>query len=201
MLRAGAVADAETVFGARQPGVRVVTIDPTRNAAGGAGSGGDAPSGVGSDGPVQPGPGRPGPGRPGPGYTEDGGHPLPAPAVEQAICTTGHTPVTVDVHGNPLDVGREQRLFTPKQRIALAIRDGGCRWRGCGMPASYCEAHHIDTWATHGGRTDIDRGILLCRFHHMNLHHHRYRITRDRHGPFLLHPPDSSEPTELPTRS
>ncbi|MGV9769044.1 DUF222 domain-containing protein [Microbacterium sp. NPDC003461] len=126
VLRAGAVADAETVFGARQPGVRVVTIDPTRNAAGGAGSGGDAPSGVGSDGPVQPGPGRPGPGRPGPGYTEDGGHPLPAPAVEQAICTTGHTPVTVDVHGNPLDVGREQRLFTPKQRIALAIRDGGC---------------------------------------------------------------------------
>lgn len=232
VLRAGAVADAETVFGARQPGVRVVTIDPTRHAAGGAGSGGDAPSGTAGTGAAPSGTGgvastrgngagrtgsghpptrdttgtptvngRAGPGRPGPGYTEDGGHPLPAPAVEQAICTTGHTPVTVDARGNPLDVGREQRLFTPKQRIALAIRDGGCRWRGCGMPASYCEAHHIDTWAAHGGRTDIDRGILLCRFHHMNLHHHRYRITRDHHGPFLLHPPDSSEPTELPTRS
>ncbi|GAB2515460.1 hypothetical protein GCM10027064_11540 [Microbacterium petrolearium] len=203
VLRAGAVADAETVFGARQPGVRVVTIDPTRHVAGGGGTGDGAPSGtaeVAGNGAGRT--GRTGPiPWPGPGYTEDGGHPLPTPAVEQAICTTGHTPVTVDAHGNPLDVGREQRLFTPKQRIALAIRDGGCRWRGCGMPASYCEAHHIDTWAAHGGRTDTDRGILLCRFHHMNLHHHRFRITRDRHGPFLLHPPDSSEPTELPTRS
>jgi hypothetical protein len=197
VLRAGAVADAETVFGARQPGVRVVTIDPTRDATcnptrpDGAASGsiGD------TDSPA------PAPARPGPGYTEDGGHPLPAPAVEQAICTTGHVPVTVDAHGNPLDVGREQRLLTPKQRIALAIRDGGCRWAGCDMPASYCEAHHIDEWAAHAGRTDIDRGILLCRFHHMNLHHHRHRITRDRNGPFLLHPPDGSEPVELPTHS
>ncbi|GAB3281596.1 hypothetical protein GCM10027426_20520 [Microbacterium lacusdiani] len=73
-------------------------------------------------------------------------------------------------------------------------------WRGCGMPASYCEAHHIDEWAAHEGRTDIDRGILLCRFHHMNLHHHGHRITRDRGGPFVLHPP-GEEPVPLHSRS
>jgi hypothetical protein len=168
IIRAGAVADAETVFGTRQPGVRLVSVLEDGRVSG--------------------------------GHTEDGGHSLPAPAIEQAICTTGYTPVTVDASGNPLDVGREQRLFTPKQRIALAVRDGGCMWHGCGMPASYCEAHHIDEWSAHKGRTDIDRGILLCRFHHMNLHHHGHRITRERGAPFVLHPPDG-EPVPLHSRS
>ncbi|MBF0817527.1 DUF222 domain-containing protein [Microbacterium paludicola] len=165
VLRAGAVADAEKVFGTRQPGVRVVVV---------------------KDAPV--------------GHTEDGGHPLPAPAVEQAICATGFREVTVDPAGNPLDVGREQRLFTAKQRIALAVRDGGCVWPGCSIPASYCEAHHIDEWNAHGGRTDIGRGVLLCRFHHMNLHHRRHRITREGSGPFVLHPPDGP-PVELRPKS
>lgn len=192
LLHAGAVADAESVFGARQPGVRLVS---TVEALTGSRDGLGRPVGV--------------------GHTEDTGHPLPAPAIEQAVCTTGHTPVTVDVDGNPLDVGREQRLFTPRQRIALAVRDGGCMWPGCGMVASYTEAHHIDQWAADTGRTDIDRGILLCRFHHMNLHHHGHRITRaqprpkqdddrarntDGTGPFVLHPPDGP-PVVLASRS
>ncbi|GAA1724762.1 HNH endonuclease signature motif containing protein [Microbacterium paludicola] len=165
VLRAGATADAEKVFGARQPGVRVVVV---------------------KDDPV--------------GHLEDGGDALPAAAVEQAVCTTGTVEVTVDSCGNPLDVGREQRLFTPKQRLALAVRDGGCVWPGCTMPASYCEAHHIDEWAAHGGRTDIDRGVLLCRYHHMNLHHRGHRIRRDGTGPHMLHPPDGP-PRELRSKS
>jgi len=100
--------------------------------------------------------------------------------------------VTADACGNPLDVGREARLFTPRQRIALAIRDGGCMWRGCERPPSYCEAHHIDEWNRDRGRTDIDRGILLCRFHHMNLHHSGWRITREGKGDFALHHPDGT---------
>lgn len=119
-------------------------------------------------------------------YTEDGLVALPGNAVDQHICDTGAVPVRVDSCGNPLDVGREQRLFTPKQRIALAIRDGGCRWRGCDRPASYCEAHHIDEWQRDRGRTDIDRGILLCRFHHMELHHGGWRVTREGRGDFVL---------------
>lgn len=121
--------------------------------------------------------------------TEDYGHSLPPAAVDARVCDTGAVRVTVDTAGNPLDVGRERRLFTPTQRIALAIRDGGCRWRGCDRPASYGEAHHVDEWARDDGRTDIDRGILLCRHHHMQLHHGGWRITRVGRGDFLLHPP------------
>ncbi|PRB04039.1 hypothetical protein CQ044_12855 [Microbacterium sp. MYb64] len=125
--------------------------------------------------------------------TEDGLTALPAAVVERRICDTGTIPVTADASGNPLDVGRESRLFTPKQRIALAIRDGGCRWTGCDRPASYCEAHHIDEWARDNGRTDIDRGILLCRFHHMQLHHGQWHITRHRKDDFVLHHPDGEQ--------
>jgi hypothetical protein len=104
-------------------------------------------------------------------------------------CDTGTRTDIHDEHGNPLDLGREARLYTPQQRIALAIRDGGCRIPDCDRPASYCESHHIDEWSADLGRTDVDRGILLCRFHHMNLHHHGWRITRDGTADFVLHRP------------
>ncbi|BDZ40468.1 HNH endonuclease signature motif containing protein [Microbacterium suwonense] len=157
VLRAGVLADAESVFGTRQAGVRLVQVVD----ADGAGA------------PVA--------------HSEDHLISLPGSVAAQHICDSGTVTVTVDSCGNALDVGREQRLFTPKQRIAFAIRDGGCRWRGCDRPASYCEAHHIDEWMRDRGRTDIDRGILLCRYHHMTLHHGRWRITRDGKDDFVLH--------------
>lgn len=159
VLRAGAFADAESVFGTRQAGVRLVQVLDD--------AGKLAPT----------------------GHAEHGLTTVPSAAVEQHICDSGFVPVTVDSSGNSLDVGREHRLFTPKQRVGLAVRDGGCRWPGCDRPASYCEAHHCDHWTEHEGRTDIDRGILLCRFHHMNLHHHGWRLTRDGKEDFVLHPP------------
>lgn len=165
LVRAGALANAADVFGARQPGVRIVLV-------------GDA------DEPRDP------LGRLiKTGHAEDGGDALPGSVVDRNICTNGTVTVTVDRGGNPLDVGHEQRLFTAKQRIALAVRDGGCVAEGCRMPASYCEAHHIDHVATDNGRTDIDRGVLLCRFHHMQLHNNGWKIVRDGHGAFMLVPP------------
>ncbi|MGV9194872.1 HNH endonuclease signature motif containing protein [Microbacterium sp. MC2] len=183
VMRAGAVADAKDVFGVRQPGVRMVVVkDPT----------GDDGSGV-CAGP------RDAYGRLlATGYSEDRGHPLAGSVIDRNLCMHGSTEVTVDVCGNPLDAGREQRLFQPKQRLALAARDGGCMWPGCDMPASYCESHHIDPVAQ-GGRTDIDRGILLCKYHHLLLHNRGWRITRDGKDAFRLHPPSDTggPPTTL----
>jgi len=159
LIRAGALADPAAVFGTRQAGLRLVQKIDPDSAP--------APVAV----------------------TEDGLVALPAGVAERRVCEAGALLVTVDACGNPLDVGRESRLFTPTQRIALAIRDGGCRWTGCDRPASYCEAHHIDEWSRDDGRTDIDRGILLCRFHHMQLHHGGWRITRHRKDDFVLHHP------------
>jgi len=61
--------------------------------------------------------------------------------------------------------------------------------------------HHIDHYVEDEGRTDVDRGILLCRYHHMQLHHGGWKITRDGLGDFLLHPPPGrGEPITLPPR-
>ena len=103
--------------------------------------------------------------------------PVGIPAVERQICDTGIIPILFD--GNRVvDVGVPQRLFTRRQRLALAERDGGCRFPGCERPPSWTEAHHITQWAK-GGPTSIDNGILLCRHHHLLVHDHGWIIRRD----------------------
>lgn len=126
--------------------------------------------------------------------------------VERVGCSAGTVVLTVDGSaenaGQPLNLGRERRLFSRAQRIALAARDGGCRWPGCERPPSWCEAHHIDHWQRDGGRTDVADGILLCRHHHLLAHNNGWEIRRD--GPrYLLVPPDhpGGASREMPTRS
>jgi hypothetical protein len=67
--------------------------------------------------------------------------------------------------GLPLDVGRRYRTETPALRRALAARDRGCRFPGCGIPAVWCTAHHIRPWKR-GGRTRLPNLVLLCFVHH-----------------------------------
>ena len=179
VLKAGSVADAATVFGVSQAGVRLVQVvnreEYLREQAAIRSA---ALREVASGDPVAP-----------VTMLQENGSVLPASIGAKHICDTGMRPVIVSEQGDPLNLGREQRLYTAKQRVALAVRDGGCRWAGCDRPASYCEAHHIDPWQVDSGRTDVDRGLLLCRFHHLQLHNNGWRITRDGLGPFRLHPP------------
>jgi hypothetical protein len=158
LLRGGALADAASVFGARQAGVRILLTAEALDERDEEGR------------MVRI------------GRVEDGGDHLPPAQVERILCQAGHQEVVVDVTGRPLDVGREQRLYTPRQRIALAVRDGGCIMPGCDRPPSFCEAHHIDEWFRHRGRTDIDRGVLLCVFHHVHVHTTGARIELDQSG-------------------
>ena len=125
------------------------------------------------------------------GVVERSGESVSLPTVERLACAGGTQTVLLDSVGNVLDLGREQRLYSARQRVALAVRDGGCRWVGCDRPPSWTEAHHIDHWARDGGRTDLDRGILLCRHHHLRLHNEGWRIVR-RAGRFWLEPPPGS---------
>lgn len=180
VLRAGAIADATTVFGVKQAGIKLVQVVNRDDYLA-------TRTGAGSQPPVT--------------RLQESGITLPSGMGEKHRCNTGTQPVIVDETGDPLQVGREQRLFTTKQRVGLAIRDGGCRWTGCDRPASYCEAHHIDHWDEDQGRTDIDRGVLLCRFHHMQLHNNGWKITRDARGPFMLHPPSDTNSTKQATKA
>ncbi|MEX2528385.1 MAG: DUF222 domain-containing protein, partial [Gemmatimonadota bacterium] len=54
--------------------------------------------------------------------------------------------------GEPLHIGRRTRTIPPALRRALDLRDGGCRFPGCGL--RFTDAHHIVHWAD-GGETSL----------------------------------------------
>ncbi|MBG6239816.1 hypothetical protein IWX78_002806 [Mycetocola sp. CAN_C7] len=174
-LRAGSQADPSTIFGSRQPGVRVVIAHDQLASQTVTGQ----PDGT--------------------GFFEETGAAVPARLIRKQTCDAGTRTVLTDSGGNPLDVGRDQRLFTSTQRVALAIRDGGCEFPGCDRPPSFCEAHHINEWAKDGGGTDLADGILFCRHHHMLSHNNGWTVTR--HGSaYRMIPPKNVDLEQRPIK-
>jgi hypothetical protein len=103
------------------------------------------------------------------------GFPLTSPAAERLGCDAAVARLVFGPDGVPLDLGRSQRLFSPAQRRALAIRDGGCRFPGCTRPPRFTDAHHVVPWSQ-GGASDLDNALLLCRHHHRLVHEGGWRI-------------------------
>jgi hypothetical protein len=105
--------------------------------------------------------------------TLDTGDRISAATARRLACEAGVVPVVLGGGSQPVDVGRAKRYFTPAQRVAMGIRDGGCTARGCDAPPAMCHAHHGDPWSGHG-HTDLARGRLLCPFHHRRIHDPEY---------------------------
>lgn len=116
--------------------------------------------------------------------------PVSIETVERHVCNSGSIAVGLGAQGNVIDLGRESRLFTAQQKLALAVRDGGCMFENCDRRSSWTEAHHINHWARDGGRTDVADGILLCRHHHMLVHNNHWEIVREGAEYWLIPPPD-----------
>lgn len=123
----------------------------------------------------------------GPAWLDDVREPISAAMAGTVACDGGMRVVAVDAVGQPLWIGRRERLFTAAQRAALAVRDGGCVFPGCTAPPSWSQAHHIVHW-NKGGATDITNGVLLCAFHHRLLHDGQYSLRMTREGPEMLSP-------------
>ncbi|GAB2448539.1 hypothetical protein GCM10027029_03320 [Conyzicola lurida] len=160
LLQAGATADPTELLGDGGAAIRVLVTAPTLDS------------------------------RTGHGRIEGSPDPVSIETVERLVCTGTTTEVVFDDTGQALDVGREQRFFTRKQRIALTVRDGGCRFGACDRSPSMAEAHHINHWARDGGRTDIKDGILLCKFHHLLMHNNGWEIEREGSDYYLIPPLD-----------
>jgi hypothetical protein len=84
------------------------------------------------------------------------------------------------LHRTVLDVARDHRLATATQRLAMAMRDGGCVFPGCDAPPSWTDAHHVLHWQ-HDGPTDLANLASLCRHHHGVSHRNGWtmRATHD----------------------
>ena len=195
MVRIATRADTGAVFAQRQPSVRghVTLADLERRAAAAVAAGEEtsvaeeevvASEGFGAE------------GAPGYGYIEGSMASLSLESIERLACAAGYIPIFFD-NGQPLNLGRTQRLFTPQQRLVLAARDGGCIANGCDRPPSWCEAHHINHWHRDHGNTDTNDGVLLCHHHHMLVHNHGWEIIRI--GPdYWFIPPTNIDPEQKP---
>ena len=97
-----------------------------------------------------------------------------------------------DRAGRVLWLGRRRRLANAAQRLAVAIRDGGC-FR-CGAPMHRCELHHIREWHRDRGPTDIDNLVAVCRRHHKQLETHNLAVRGDPNGGYQAIPRDGPPP-------
>ncbi|MFX4288353.1 DUF222 domain-containing protein [Janibacter sp. G349] len=97
-------------------------------------------------------------------------------SVRKLACEAGVIPVVLGGDGEPLELGRATRFFTPGQKRLLWLRDGGCTFPGCTMPAHWTDAHHVQYWSL-GGRTDIGNAALLCERHHTRVHQQELTCT------------------------
>jgi hypothetical protein len=101
----------------------------------------------------------------------EGFGPIGPKLLAHLLCGAELTPFlikTVDKNIDVLDVGRTERLATPKQAKAIALRQQGiCAAPACRHPIAH--NHHI-AWWSHGGRTDLDNLIGLCRKCHSLVH-------------------------------
>ncbi len=113
--------------------------------------------------------------------TTDNGDILSPATVRHLACDAGIIPAVLGTNSELLDLGREERLATPAQVIALRHRDRGCSFPGCDRPPGWCQAHHVKHWLN-GGPTDLNNLALLCQRHHTIVHQHDYTATVTKTG-------------------
>lgn len=104
---------------------------------------------------------------------------VPAHVAARILCDGQIQAAITGADGEVLHLGRAKRLFTPAQRTALTLTYKTCAVGDCDIPAVWTEAHHVQWWSK-GGKTDIDNGILLCNYHHHQVHAGKLDIVPDR---------------------
>ncbi len=114
--------------------------------------------------------------------------PVSLRTVKQAICAGGFQKIIFGQNGEILHLGAKERFFTTGQRRGIAARDGGCVIPGCPVAAHWCEVHHVIPWQ-HGGKTDVDNGVLLCWYHHHSIDTSGWEIRMTGGKPQIKAPP------------
>jgi len=125
---------------------------------------------------------------------------VPAWMARRLACDCGVIPVVLGGAGEPLDLGRKTRTVSTALRRALMLRDGGCAFPGCTIPARWCDAHHMRHWAD-GGPTCLENMALLCGTHHDLIHHSAWIVRMRDDGLPEFIPPRYIDPHQRPRRN
>ncbi|SOD99501.1 HNH endonuclease signature motif containing protein, partial [Blastococcus haudaquaticus] len=116
---------------------------------------------------------------------------ISAEKARMLACDGSITPVRIDEHGKPLNMGRTHRVVPPHLRKAVELRDDACVFAGCGAPKYWCDVHHLIHWIF-GGETSLENSALLCERHHTKVHH-GFRVQRGPDGRWRTFRPDDTE--------
>nr|WP_246390119.1 HNH endonuclease signature motif containing protein [Nocardioides soli] len=100
-------------------------------------------------------------------------------------CEASIIPAVLGGNSVPLDLGRRSRYHTEHQRIAMFLRDRGCRAEGCDRTTGL-HAHHQTRW-TDGGHTNLTDSASLCAWHHTLIHDPTYQTTYLPTGKIRFH--------------
>ena len=133
--------------------------------------------------------------------TRESGFSMTTGEARRYLCHARIIPVVLGGKGEILDVGREMRTFTRGMRRAIKARDRGCIWDGCDRPANWCDVHHVKWFKRDFGDTSVANGVLLCGFHHSEIHRSKWRIQFADDGRPEMIPPLFIDPQQRPRRN
>lgn len=131
----------------------------------------------------------------------ESGGPLSPAQARRFLCDAEVIPAIRGSDGEVLGIGRKSRTFPVGIRRAITLRDGGCVWDGGDRPAGWCDGHHVRFWQRDFGGTSYDNGVLLCLFHHTEIHKGEWQIRMARDGIPELIPPQWLDRRQRPRRN
>ena len=134
------------------------------------------------------------PEQPGQSVLEDGAR-VSAETSQRLACDASRVVMRHDEDGRVVEIGARTRTIPPALRRALAHRDRGCRFPGCG--GRFAEGHHLRHWA-HGGPTTLSNLALLCRRHHRSVHEEGFQVARGPDGMLAFRWPDGRPLPDVP---
>jgi len=107
---------------------------------------------------------------------------IPA-SVARRLAKNAHMQRVVQAGSRILDLGVTARLASDDQYRALLVRDEGCRWPGCEIPAAWCEVDHLVPYPA--GPTNLDNLVLWCSHHHHEKHRPGVHVLGDANSLWL----------------
>ena len=143
----------------------------------------------------------------------DDGTPVSAEALRRIACDAGLVAALMSEPGpssqprnepgaatsQVLDIGRRTRAIPTAIRRALWLRDRACRFPGC-TNHRFLHGHHVRHWL-HGGSTSLNNLVLLCPFHHRQVHEGGFSIALEASGEVRVLAPGGSELGRQPLAS
>ena len=135
----------------------------------------------------------------------DDGTPVSAEALRRIACDAGlvaavisepsqssqSRPAPVATTSQILDIGRRTRAIPTAIRRALWLRDRACRFPGC-TNHRCLHGHHVRHWL-HGGATSLNNLVLLCPFHHRQVHEGGFNLALESSGEVAVRGPGGAD--------